>query len=167
MLEVWALGQFSDHECSCVHCNLFRMETVPAGCHFVRFRPPGASSGKEGSGFITFREGRQRYCPHQQEGCETITLQSARNGVIHRGKKVRTGAASLAVAVAATLLNRIFPSVLTHLDLHLHDPGVVCNQKHTTTLPVTLTIPGTPRPPFRAILARTGRRRSLWFRAAS
>jgi hypothetical protein len=75
---------------------------------------------------------------------EMAEVQNARNGVIHRGEKAKKTAASLAVAVAATLLKRIFPSVLKHLDLHVHDPGVVCNQKHTTRFSVTFTIPGPP-----------------------
>jgi hypothetical protein len=75
---------------------------------------------------------------------EIAEVQSARNGVIHRGEKARKGASSLAVAVAATLLKRIFPSVLEHLNLHLHDPGVICNQKHTTILSVTFTASDPP-----------------------
>jgi hypothetical protein len=72
---------------------------------------------------------------------EIEEIQKARNAVIHRGEAPDGSFAELSIVVAGTLLNELFPRVLQMLGLHLHGPGV-CNQKHTTTLPVTFTIPG-------------------------
>jgi hypothetical protein len=53
-------------------------------------------------------------------------IQKARNAVVHRGEAVDDATANLAIAVASTILTGIFPQVLQKLNLHLHDPGVVC-----------------------------------------
>src|ERR1035437_13895 len=76
---------------------------------------------------------------------EIVTVQKARNAVVHQGKAGDDANAPLAIAVAATLLNEIFPSVLAKLGLHLHEPGVVCAERHFTRVAVTFAVPnGTP-----------------------
>jgi hypothetical protein len=64
---------------------------------------------------------------------EIADVQAARNAVIHKGHPAEDATAQLAVAVAETLLKRIFPQVLTKLDLHLHEPVTVCAQLHPQT----------------------------------
>jgi hypothetical protein len=54
--------------------------------------------------------------------------------VIHRGENVDDANADLAIAVAATLLNDVFPHVLAKLNLHLHDPMTVCARRHDPSL---------------------------------
>jgi hypothetical protein len=61
---------------------------------------------------------------------EIDDIQKARNGVIHRGEKAKDSAAPLAVAVAATLLRKIFPLILAKLNLHVHAPMTVCADAH-------------------------------------
>jgi hypothetical protein len=61
---------------------------------------------------------------------EIQELQKARNGIVHRGEAIPEETATLAVAVASTLLETIFPQVLAKLDLHVHDPGTICNTLH-------------------------------------
>ena len=73
---------------------------------------------------------------------EMEDVQALRNGAIHRGDVVSTASATLAVAVATTLLKEIFPQVLAKLNLHQHDPGVVCGKAHGVTVPVYFHIPG-------------------------
>jgi hypothetical protein len=67
---------------------------------------------------------------------EIDEVQRVRNAAIHRGETVSASAANLAVAVATTLLNEIFPQVLRKLELHLHEPGIVCSKLHGITVPV-------------------------------
>jgi hypothetical protein len=61
---------------------------------------------------------------------EIAEVQKARNGVIHRGEKVKGSMGHLAVAVGATLLRKIFPIILGNLKLHLHAPITVCAAEH-------------------------------------
>lgn len=61
-------------------------------------------------------------------------VQKARNAVVHRGESVEDVQADLSIAVAATLLKEVFPHILTKLQLHLHDPMIVCAQTHQPTL---------------------------------
>jgi hypothetical protein len=61
---------------------------------------------------------------------EIKEVQRVRNAVLHRGESVDDSNAELAIAVAETLLNGIFPQVLAKLNLHLHEPLTVCGQKH-------------------------------------
>jgi len=65
-----------------------------------------------------------------QEIGEVLRL---RNVVVHRGEPVDDANAELGIAVAATLLNSIFPQVLAKLDLHLHEPMTVCARTHPRT----------------------------------
>jgi hypothetical protein len=69
-------------------------------------------------------------------------LQKARNAVVHRGDDVDDAIARLGIAVAATLLNEVFPQILTKLVLHLHDPMTVCAERHGFSIPVHFPIPG-------------------------
>lgn len=69
-------------------------------------------------------------------------VQDARNSVIHSFKNVESSYADLGITVGLTLLNNIFPQVLSKLDLHLHNPGIVCGKKHTIDLAVYFPIPG-------------------------
>ena len=73
---------------------------------------------------------------------EMQDVQTVRNVTIHRGDPVSVADANLAIAVAATLLNELFPQVLSRLDLHLHEPGIVCGKTHGTTVPVYFSILG-------------------------
>ena len=66
---------------------------------------------------------------------EIAEVQKARNAVIHKGEKPTKSAAPLAVAVAATLLTKIFPQILEKLSLHLHEPITVCSEQHPTSNP--------------------------------
>lgn len=64
---------------------------------------------------------------------EIAEVQKDRNAIIHRGEAVDDAKAGLAIAVAATLLNDMFPLVLAKLDLHLHEPLTVCDRSHPRT----------------------------------
>lgn len=57
---------------------------------------------------------------------EMVEIQKVRNTVVHRGEATADSNAELAIAVAKTLLNDIFPQVLAKLELHLHEPMTVC-----------------------------------------
>ena len=73
---------------------------------------------------------------------EMDEAQRFRNALIHRNEAVPDSAAGLAFSVASTLLQQIFPLVLAKLDLHLHDPGVVCGKRHSVGLVVYFRIFG-------------------------
>ena len=53
---------------------------------------------------------------------------SDRNSVVHRGKMSDSKNVDLAFAVAETLLNEIFPRILTKLELHLDASMTICAQ---------------------------------------
>jgi hypothetical protein len=57
---------------------------------------------------------------------EMSIIQSARNGVIHKGENANLETATLSVSVADTLLNEIFPRILKTLGFHIHKPITVC-----------------------------------------
>jgi hypothetical protein len=61
-----------------------------------------------------------------QEICE---IQKARNDLVHEGKSA-PDAPDLALSVADTLMNVIFPRVTTKLGLHLHEKMTVCGIFH-------------------------------------
>lgn len=61
---------------------------------------------------------------------EITTVQKARNGVIHRGETIEEEMATQSVEVADTLLNVIFPDVLSELGLHTHLPITICDKTH-------------------------------------
>jgi hypothetical protein len=61
---------------------------------------------------------------------EIAEVQKVRNAVIHRGERAKDSMAHLAVAVAATLLRKIFPLILQKMKLHLHPPLTVCGADH-------------------------------------
>jgi hypothetical protein len=71
---------------------------------------------------------------------ERTEVQDARNALLHRGENVNDALAVLGIAVASTLLQDIFPSVLAKMDLHVHDPGIVCSIKHAAPLRVMFTL---------------------------
>lgn len=64
---------------------------------------------------------------------EIAEVQKARNAVIHRGEVVADAYADLAVGVATTLLDDVFPLVLNKLGLHLQAPWTVCDRNHSGT----------------------------------
>jgi hypothetical protein len=68
---------------------------------------------------------------------EIKTVQEARNGVVHRGETVEDGMATRSIEIAETLLNVIFPAVLSKLDLHTHPPITICNKTHRESQPPT------------------------------
>jgi len=57
-------------------------------------------------------------------------IQAARNAVVHQGVMADGSKAILAISVAATLLNDIFPIIVANLGLHLHDSMTVCACAH-------------------------------------
>lgn len=61
---------------------------------------------------------------------EIKTVQEARNGVVHRGETTGAEMAKQSIEIADMLLNVVFPSVLSKLDLHTHPPITVCNKPH-------------------------------------
>jgi hypothetical protein len=69
-------------------------------------------------------------------------VQAVRNRAIHRGETVSIANANLAVEVASTLLKELFPQVLSKLDLHLHEPGLVCGKRHGVGFAVYFPLPG-------------------------
>lgn len=75
---------------------------------------------------------------------EVEEIQRSRNGVVHRGEIPDRSLAEQAITMATTLLGEIVPDVLRNLGLHLHEPGVICDKRHTIGLAVmfyTLTEP--------------------------
>jgi hypothetical protein len=57
-------------------------------------------------------------------------IQKARNDLVHEGRNAPNSTPDLAIAVAARLLNDIFPQVMTKLGLHLHEKMTVCGSLH-------------------------------------
>lgn len=54
-------------------------------------------------------------------------LQEIRNHIMHRAGSAASEEAGLSIAVAEAVLDEIFPAVITHLGLHLHEGVRVCN----------------------------------------
>jgi hypothetical protein len=52
---------------------------------------------------------------------ELKQIQQRRNGVLHRGEQANREGADQAIDVAATLLENLFPTVLSSLQMHVHD----------------------------------------------
>ena len=59
---------------------------------------------------------------------EMSEVQNARNAVTHKGETSDSGKAALAISVATTLLNEIFPQVLKNLGLYLDASMTVCKK---------------------------------------
>lgn len=57
---------------------------------------------------------------------EIKTVQIKRNHVVHVGQVATQGDTSLALSVATTVLETLFPSVVTRMGLHLHDGYRIC-----------------------------------------
>jgi hypothetical protein len=62
---------------------------------------------------------------------EIEKLSAKRNTVVHEGALVELAEAEKAIAIADALLSDIFPTVLKHVQLHLHG-GEVCGSDHKT-----------------------------------
>lgn len=59
---------------------------------------------------------------------EVTEVQSARNALIHRGRKSNASVAGLSISVAETLLNDIFPKIVANLGLHIDGSMNVCKR---------------------------------------
>lgn len=59
---------------------------------------------------------------------EIKSVQEARNGVVHRGETFGEEMATRSIEIADTLLNVVFPDVLSKLKLHVHPPITICNK---------------------------------------
>lgn len=57
---------------------------------------------------------------------EIIEVQQRRNAIVHRAQDGTEEQAQLAIAIASSLLEDIFPDVLRNIGLHLHDGRRVC-----------------------------------------
>ncbi len=68
-------------------------------------------------------------------------IQKARNDLVHEGKNAPDGKPDLAISVAETLLNVIFPQVITKLGLHLHEKMTVCGSFHRENGRITVFPP--------------------------
>lgn len=58
---------------------------------------------------------------------EIKEVQNLRNRVMHRAENVSPEQADLSVCVGSVILETIFPSVLTEMDLHLHEGYRICD----------------------------------------
>ena len=58
---------------------------------------------------------------------EVTEINKLRNRVVHRAEKVSPERADLSVCVGSIILETIFPSVLTEMELHLHDGYRICD----------------------------------------
>jgi hypothetical protein len=57
-------------------------------------------------------------------------LQVARNRALHKGEDVDLADAELAVKIAASLIEEIFPTLVDKVGLHTHERFVVCDDYH-------------------------------------
>jgi len=57
---------------------------------------------------------------------EVIEIQRRRNAIVHRAEDATEEEAQSSIAIAAALLEDIFPAVITNIGLHLHDGRRVC-----------------------------------------
>lgn len=62
---------------------------------------------------------------------EFVEVQKSRNALVHGGQKCNDGLADLAISIAVTLLNEIFPQVLAKLGLTLDSSMTVCKLSST------------------------------------
>ncbi len=58
---------------------------------------------------------------------EINEVQKIRNSVMHRAEKVSPEQANLSLGVGSFVLEKIFPAVLSEMELHLHDGFRICN----------------------------------------
>jgi hypothetical protein len=58
-----------------------------------------------------------------------VTIRQKRNGVVHRAEVATEDEAQLAIAVAACMIEGLFPVVVGTLGLHLHGT-TVCDRAH-------------------------------------
>lgn len=59
---------------------------------------------------------------------EIKEVQSRRNDVLHRAEPASGEDAARSIAVASTVLEAVFPTVVNSLGLHLHEDGRLCNE---------------------------------------
>jgi hypothetical protein len=74
------------------------------------------------------------YCrsgSQEKFSAEIENVTAKRNAVLHEGALVEPAEAEKAIAIADALLSDIFPTVLKHVQLHLHG-GQVCGSDHRT-----------------------------------
>jgi hypothetical protein len=57
-------------------------------------------------------------------------IEKVRNAIVHRGEITFDSPAPLALLVANTLLDELFPKLLEQLGLHLNDPVTICDKSH-------------------------------------
>jgi hypothetical protein len=58
---------------------------------------------------------------------EIRAVQKIRNGVMHRAETASEAEAELALGVAAEILESVFPAILKHIGLHLHEGYRICS----------------------------------------
>jgi hypothetical protein len=58
---------------------------------------------------------------------EICSVQKARQRIVHQAEMATVEEAHLAIAVATYLVENVFPQVIKHLGLHLHDGVRICN----------------------------------------
>lgn len=58
---------------------------------------------------------------------ELREIQKQRNAILHRAETASTKDAKLALHIASTIMETLFPSVITKIGLHLHDGYRICN----------------------------------------
>ncbi|MCX5842678.1 MAG: hypothetical protein NT022_02820 [Deltaproteobacteria bacterium] len=58
---------------------------------------------------------------------EIIDVQKKRNQIIHQANVVTSDESHHAIAVATSVLEELFPSVITKIGFHIHENGRVCN----------------------------------------
>ena len=71
---------------------------------------------------------------------EITEVRKARDSVVHGGGTVDLSMADFSITVAETILNEILPEVLKKVNLHLHPPGTVCGNRHTSNWRVVIRI---------------------------
>lgn len=76
-----------------------------------------------GIDFKTFR----RYESSHLLWEEITSVQKVRNAIVHRADETNGEQAERSVCVASTVLEQIFPALITRLGLHLHEGIRVCN----------------------------------------
>ena len=60
---------------------------------------------------------------------EILEIQRCRHRVLHKAESSSPAQAEQAIAVAETILEKLFPTVVSHLGLHLHDGVRICGDQ--------------------------------------
>lgn len=82
---------------------------------------------------VKFAE-RKRRTSNETLWKEIGKIQDSRNSLIHRGASADAATIELSIDVADTILNEIFPEILSGFSLHLHS-SVICDKAHPATEP--------------------------------